>query len=123
MRTTKTKHQLRLRRKRRVRRKVRGTTEQPRLNVYRSLQHIYVQVIDDTNGITLAATSTLDPVVKAQLGEDLDKKGEAKVVGTRLAAICKEKDITKVVFDRNGFRYHGRVSSLAQAAREGGLEF
>ncbi len=123
MRTTQKSHELRLRRKRRVRRHVLGTTERPRISVYRSLQHIYVQVIDDTNGSTLAATSTLDPAVKADLGDDLDKKGAAKVVGKRLAAICKEKNIARVVFDRNGFRYHGRVSSLAQAAREGGLEF
>jgi len=103
---------------------VTGTPERPRLNVYRSLEHIYAQVIDDVAGHTLASASTLDAEVKTQLG----KKGklkmeEAKIVGQIVAARAKNAGVTHVVFDRGGNRYHGRVKALADGAREGGLDF
>lgn len=110
------------RRKLRIRKKVNGTPERPRLSVFRSTKHIYAQVIDDATGKTLAAASTLSKDLDGKLAED-DKVGAAKKVGQLIAAACKGKGITKVVFDRNGYLYHGRVSALAQAAREAGLEF
>lgn len=110
------------RRKLRIRNKVNGTTGRPRLSVFRSARHIYAQVIDDTTGNTLAAASTLSKDLGGKLEED-NKVGAAKKVGQLIARICKEKGITKIVFDRNGYLYHGRVSALAQAAREAGLEF
>ncbi len=113
----------RARRQRRVRKKVTGTTARPRLAVYRSNKHIYAQVIDDTNGVTLAAASTLSPALKGQLGEN-DKKGSAKLVGEHVAKLCIEKKIDTVVFDRGGYLYTGgRVKALAEGAREGGLKF
>ncbi len=112
----------RQRRHERVRRKVQGTPERPRLNVYRSLTHIYAQVIDDTRGHTLAAASTLDGSLKAQLGE-MNKTEEAKAVGRLVAERAKAAGIDKVVFDRGGYVYHGRVKALADAAREAGLDF
>ena len=110
------------RRKLRIRKKVAGTTERPRLSVFRSAKHIYAQVIDDTTGRTLAHASTLSEDLKGQLGES-DKSDAAKKVGALIAKVCKSKEISQVVFDRNGYMYHGRVSALAQAAREAGLEF
>ena len=110
------------RRKLRIRKKVNGTGERPRLSVFRSARHIYAQVIDDATGKTLAAASTLSKDLDGKLEED-DKVGAAKKVGQLIATACKDKGITKVVFDRNGYLYHGRVSALAQAAREAGLEF
>ena len=110
------------RRKLRIRRKLSGTTERPRLTVFRSAKHIYAQVIDDTTGKTLAFASTLSKDLRGTLGED-NKSDAAKKVGALIAKICKSKKIEKVVFDRNGYLYHGRVSALAQAAREAGLEF
>jgi len=110
------------RRHRRVRKKISGTAECPRLNVFRSLQHIYSQLIDDEQGHSLAAASTLDPDLGDRLA-GLDKKAQAKVVGKVLAERALDKGITKVVFDRGGYRYHGRVKALAEASREGGLEF
>lgn len=110
------------RRKLRIRKKVSGTTERPRLSVFRSAKHIYAQVIDDSTGNTLAFASTLSKDLRGTLGED-DKTEAAKKVGALVAKICKSKGIDKVVFDRNGYLYHGRVSALAQAAREAGLEF
>ncbi|MBI3914875.1 MAG: 50S ribosomal protein L18 [Chloroflexi bacterium] len=110
------------RRHRRVRAKVSGTLECPRLNVFRSLRHIFAQIIDDTQGQTLAAASTLDKDVRANAAT-LDKKAEAKAVGKLIAARALEKGLKQVVFDRGGFRYHGRVQALAEGAREGGLEF
>jgi large subunit ribosomal protein L18 len=113
---------LRKKRHRRVRAKVSGTAERPRLNVSRSLQHIYVQLIDDTTGHTLVAASTVD----AALRSDLKSGGNieaAKAVGKLIAERGKEKGITTVVFDRGGYRYHGRVQALADSAREGGLVF
>jgi len=110
------------RRKRRVRKKVKGTPECPRLNVYRSNKHIYAQVIDDASGQTHVCASTLSP----ELRETLKHTGNieaAKKVGELIAKKCLEKKITQVVFDRNGFLFHGRITALAQSAREGGLKF
>ena len=112
----------RLRRHRRVRRHVVGTPGRPRLNVFRSLHHIYAQVIDDSQGHTLVSASTIDPEVKAQL-QGLTKAEQAGVVGKVLAERALGCGIKKVVFDRGGYRYHGRVKALADTAREGGLEF
>lgn len=110
------------RRKLRIRKKISGSVERPRLTVFRSAKHIYAQVIDDSTGKTLAHASTLSKDLRGTLGEN-DKSDAAKKVGALIAKICKEKNILKVVLDRNGYLYHGRVSALAQAAREGGLEF
>ncbi len=110
------------RRKLRIRKKMSGTAERPRLTVFRSAKHIYAQVIDDTTGKTLAFASTLSKDLRGTLGDD-NKGDAAKKVGALIAKICKSKGIDKVVFDRNGYLYHGRVSALAQAAREAGLEF
>ncbi|MBI3178212.1 MAG: 50S ribosomal protein L18 [Deltaproteobacteria bacterium] len=109
------------RRKLRVRKKVLGTEERPRLNVFRSARHVYAQVIDDVRGVTLASASTVEKELR---GSIKGKKSErAKAVGIAVAKACKEKSIEKVVFDRNGFRYHGRVAAVAAGAREGGLQF
>jgi large subunit ribosomal protein L18 len=110
------------RRKLRIRKRVGGTPERPRLTVFRSAKHIYAQVIDDSTGKTLAHASTLSKDLKGTLEED-NKVEAAKKVGALIAKICKSKKIDRVVFDRNGYMYHGRVSALAQAAREAGLEF
>ena len=110
------------RRKLRIRKKVNGTGERPRLTVFRSSKHIYAQVIDDTTGQTLAHASTLSKDLKGTLEED-NKVAAAKKVGALIAKICKSKKIDAVVFDRNGYLYHGRISALAQAAREAGLQF
>ncbi len=110
------------RRHRRVRAKVHGTPDKPRLNVFRSLRHIFAQIIDDTLGQTLAAASTLDPDVRATAAAT-DKKTEAKAVGKLLAQRAAQKGLKQVVFDRGGYQYHGRVQALAEGAREGGLEF
>ncbi|MBL9026260.1 MAG: 50S ribosomal protein L18 [Myxococcales bacterium] len=110
------------RRKLRIRNKVSGTPERPRLTVFRSAKHIYAQVIDDTTGKTLAYASTLSKDLKGTLGDD-NKTDAAKKVGALIAKVCKDKGVEKVVFDRNGYLYHGRISALAQAAREAGLEF
>jgi large subunit ribosomal protein L18 len=109
-------------RRKRVRRKVRGSDLRPRLSVYRSLNHIYVQVISDQSGRTLIAASTRDAAVKSELS-NTRSLAAAKAVGKAIAERCKEKGILSVVFDRNGFLYHGRVKALAQAAREAGLKF
>ncbi len=112
----------RMARKTRIRRIINGTAERPRLVVFRSSRHISVQVIDDTVGHTLvAASSQCKELVEA--GRDLKKTDVAKKVGALIATRCKEKGIENVVFDRNGFLYHGRVSALADAAREAGLKF
>jgi large subunit ribosomal protein L18 len=110
------------RRKLRIRRKIQGTSERPRLSVFRSLKHIYAQVVDDVAGKTLAHASTLSKDVKPQAG-DATKSDAAKLVGKTIAAQLKAKGVTKVVFDRNGYLYHGRIKALAEAAREAGLEF
>lgn len=113
-----------LRRHVRLRKKVSGTPERPRLSVYRSLHHIYAQVIDDTKGLTLVAASTVEPELREKLKKSSGGNIEAaKVVGNAIAQKAVAKGITKVVFDRGGQIYHGRVKALATAAREGGLEF
>jgi large subunit ribosomal protein L18 len=110
------------RRKFRIRNKISGSSERPRLSVFRSARHIYAQVIDDETGKTLAAASTLSPDLRGMLKDD-SKVDSAKKVGALLAKICVERKVGKVVFDRNGFLYHGRVKALAEAAREAGLDF
>ena len=110
------------RRKLRVRNKVSGTTERPRLSVFRSAKHIYAQVIDDSTGTTVAAASTLSRDLKGTLGDDV-KTDAARKVGALVAKMCLEKKVENVVFDRNGYLYHGRVKALAEAAREAGLSF
>jgi large subunit ribosomal protein L18 len=111
----------RLHRHRRVRAKVSGTPERPRLAVFRSATHIYAQVIDDEAGHTLAAASTLEPALRDQ--RDGDKTARAKLIGRTLAERARAKGVESVVFDRGGFLYHGRVAALADAAREAGLKF
>ena len=112
----------RQRRHARVRAKVKGTASRPRLCVFRSLTHIYAQVIDDTRGHTLFAASTLDADVRSKLG-DKTKTGQAEVVGGIIAQRALAAGIKQVVFDRGGYLYHGRVKALADAARKGGLDF
>jgi large subunit ribosomal protein L18 len=112
----------RQRRHLRVRSKLAGTAERPRLNVYRSINHIYAQIIDDTSGHTLFAVSTLDPILRGNLAEK-SKTEQAAEVGKTLAERAVEAGITQVVFDRGGYKYHGRVKALAEASREGGLRF
>jgi large subunit ribosomal protein L18 len=102
----------------RIREKLSGTAERPRLNVFRSLNHIYAQVIDDQKGVTIASASTL--AMKAKTGGNV---AAAKEIGKEIAERAKEKGVKKVVFDRGGFLYHGRIKALADAAREAGLEF
>ena len=121
------KNSVRQRRHVRVRKSITGTAETPRMNVYRSLNHIYVQVIDDRagnakGGITIAAASTMEKAVKEQLA-GLSKTDAAKVVGTVAAQRAMEKGVTAVVFDRGGYLYTGRVKAVADGAREAGLDF
>ena len=110
------------RRERRVRSIMEGTPERPRLSVFRSTKHIYVQVIDDLSGKTLASVSTLSKDIKAAIGE-ANKTDAAKKVGEAIAKACLAQGVKKVAFDRGGYKYHGRVSALADAARSAGLEF
>jgi large subunit ribosomal protein L18 len=112
----------RRRRQERVRKKVLGTDARPRVSIYRSNRHIYAQVISDDKGLTLAAVSTLSGDLTEAVKESKGVEA-AKEVGRALAKICKEKNITRVVFDRNGFLFHGRIKAVADGAREGGLEF
>ena len=105
----------------RIRKKINGTAEAPRLAVYRSNKQIYVQVVDDLNGVTLLSACSKEKEIAAQTG--IKKTEQAKLVGKLLASKRKEKGIEKVVFDRSGYKYHGRLKSLADAAREGGLKF
>ncbi len=112
------RQETRLRRKKRIRKKVTGTAERPRLTVFRSNKHIYAQVIDDATAASLAAASDLKVA-----GDDMDKTARAKSVGAAIASACLDKGIKQVTFDRNGYAYHGRISALAAAAREAGLEF
>ena len=114
----------RLKRKAHIRKRITGQAERPRLTVFRSVKHIYAQVIDDTSGRTLAAASSLDKEVREAETGKKDKKGEAaKKVGELVAKRCLEKQIAAVTFDRNGFIYHGRVAKVAEGARSGGLKF
>jgi large subunit ribosomal protein L18 len=110
------------RRHKRVRSKVVGTSERPRLNVYRSLNHIYAQIIDDSQGHTLMSISSLDSALRDTLA-DRTKTEQAAEVGKVLAERAKQAGITQVVFDRGGYKYHGRIKALAEASREGGLQF
>ncbi len=114
---------IRKRRHVRVRAKVSGTAQRPRLNVFRSSAHIYAQVIDDTAGNTVVAASDLEAEVKERAGEDAPKLARAKAVGQVIAERAKEAGLDSVVFDRGGFLYHGRVRAVAEGAREGGLQF
>jgi large subunit ribosomal protein L18 len=107
----------------RARKRVQGTAERPRLSVYKSLRYIYAQVIDDTHGHTLAAANSSDPAIREALGKSTAGKEAAKKVGELVAQRAKEKGVEKVVFDRGGYVYHGRVQALADAAREKGLQF
>jgi large subunit ribosomal protein L18 len=109
----------------RQRKRISGTAERPRLRVFRSVSHIYVQVIDDLNGTTLVSASSTEPAVKGPLGDGArpGNVGGAKALGRTIAERLKAKGITRVVFDRGGFLYHGRVRAVADAAREAGLEF
>ena len=121
----KTKEDRRDRIKYRIRKKMTGTAQKPRLSVFRSVTHIYVQVIDDMTGQTIASASTIDPKVKGQMPKGVaggNIKG-AELIGTTIAERLKEKGISKVVFDRGGNLYHGRVRAVADAARKAGLEF
>ena len=111
----------RARRHRRIRVSVSGSAQRPRLNVFRSLQHIYAQVIDDSSGTTLAAASTNEPTVRGSASGT--KTERARAVGRTIAERAREKGVTAVVFDRGGYLYHGRIQALADAAREAGLEF
>ncbi len=119
---TNPKVKARQRRKKSIRKKMSGTAARPRMSIFRSNKHIYVQVIDDSSGVTLAAASTLSAEVKAGLADD-KKLEQAKKVGALAARKCLDKNIAQVVFDRNGFGYCGRVAAVATAAREGGLKF
>ena len=116
---TNPRERARLRRKVSIRKKLHGTAERPRLSVFRSTGHIYAQLIDDGSGVTLAAASTQGVAVEGHKGN----KTAAKAVGTEIAAKASAAGVKSVVFDRNGFKYHGRVKALADAAREGGLTF
>ena len=120
-----TKDDRRERIKYRIRKRVRGSEARPRLSVFRSVAHIYVQVVDDATGRTLASASTVDAQVKGAL-TSTERGGNvegAKAIGRTIAARLKEQGVTRVVFDRNGFLYHGRVKAVADAARDAGLEF
>lgn len=112
----------RKRRHRRIRSKISGTAERPRLNVYRSLNNIYVQVINDEDGHTLVSASTLEQELAPEL-EGKTKKEQATVIGKAVADRAQAAGIVEVVFDRGGYPYHGRIKAVAEAAREGGLEF
>jgi large subunit ribosomal protein L18 len=112
----------RAKRQRRVRKKVKGTPERPRLSVFRSAKHIYAQIIDDTEGRTLVACASTEEAFKS-LGNPENKCGAATTVGKMIAERAKEKGIKQVVFDRNGFLYHGRIKAVSDGAREAGLKF
>ena len=118
------KNAVRQRRHARVRKQISGTAETPRLNVYRSLNHIYVQVIDDVKGVTIASASTMEKAIREQLaGKTKTKTEAAKLVGQMAGERAKEKGIETVVFDRGGYLYTGRVKAVADGAREAGLNF
>lgn len=112
----------RKRRQKRVRKKIRGSQERPRLCVFRSSRHIYAQIVDDDSGRTLVAASTITSELKDKV-KGLKKSQAAKLVGEHLGALAKSNGITTVIFDRNGFLYHGRVRALSEGAREAGLTF
>jgi large subunit ribosomal protein L18 len=120
--STTTRHEIRKRLHTRIRKKVRGTPQRPRLTVFRSQGHIYAQVVDDDAGRTLCAASSLDKDLRARSPKG-GNLAAAKEVGSLIATRAKDKGISAVVFDRGGFRYHGRIKALADAAREAGLKF
>lgn len=123
MKALKLKKIRRQRRKNHIRKNISGTNERLRMTIYRSLNHIYVQLIDDDLGKTLLSASTLDKEVVAEIKPEMKKTDKSKLVGRLIAKRAKEKNITNVVFDRNGYLYHGRVKALADAARKDGLQF
>ncbi len=106
-----------------IRKKIVGTNERPRLSVYRSLDHLYAQIINDVDAKTIVSLSTLSPDVRDMIKKDAGNVKGAVALGTALAETCKKKGVTKVVFDRSGYLYHGRIKALADAARKGGLQF
>ena len=121
----KTREDRRVRIKLRLRKRISGSEQRPRLTVYRSLSHIYVQVIDDMTGKTVASAATTEPALKSELKGKTrgSNKAGAEYIGQTIAQRLKDKGITKVVFDRNGYLYHGRIQAVADAARKAGLEF
>ena len=121
--STKTRKQARLKRKKRIRKKVEGTTQCPRLSVFRSARHVYAQIIDDSQGITVAAASTLETQLMKEVPKFENKVAAAGYIGKLIGERAIEKGIKKVVFDRNGFLYHGRVKAVSEGAREVGLVF
>ncbi|SFM34191.1 large subunit ribosomal protein L18 [Paenibacillus sp. 1_12] len=116
------KNKARLKRHLRVRKKIQGTTERPRLNIFRSSKHMYAQLIDDVKGVTIASASTQDKELKENIGNGGNAEA-ARKVGALIAERAKQSGVEKIVFDRGGYLYHGRVKALADAAREAGLEF
>jgi large subunit ribosomal protein L18 len=118
----KSKEDARLRRKKRIRKDIFGTPEKPRVSIFKSLNHIYVQAIDDRNGKTLLSASSVETDVKGK-AKKTGNKDAAKLVGELLAQKCKQKGIESIVFDRSGYVYHGRIKALADAARAAGLKF
>lgn len=117
------KKRKRIRRKHHIRKQVNGTPERPRLTVYRSLSHIYAQIIDDVNGNTIVSASTLDKDIRETIKSDAKKVDISKQIGEAIAKRALEKNIDTVAFDRNGFLYHGRIKALAEGARKAGLKF
>ena len=113
----------RQRSKTRIRKNIHGTSDKPRLSVYRSLNHIYTQLVDDSSGKVLSSASTLSKEIQSELKSAKNKVDKSKIVGTLIAKKATEKNIATVVFDRSGYRYHGRVQAVADGAREGGLKF
>lgn len=111
------------RRRKRVRKKIAGSSQRPRLCVYKSLRHTYAQLVDDRAGRTISGVSSLSPQIRDQIQKENNKSAKSRKVGLFVAMKAKELGITKVVFDRNKYPYHGRIKSLAEGAREGGLEF
>lgn len=122
MSTTNPKQVARLKRQKRIRKKTRGTTERPRLCVFRSARHIYAQVIDDTQGLTLASASSMESEIR-QRADFEDKVALAKHIGQLIGERVQEKGVKQVVFDRNGFLYHGRIKAVSEGARKAGLDF
>ncbi|MCF8024050.1 MAG: 50S ribosomal protein L18 [Desulfobacteraceae bacterium] len=120
--STQKREAMRIKRKKRIRKKVQGTAERPRLTVFRSARHIYAQIIDDHHGRTLAAASTMEKELRDR-GDFENKKAAAGEIGKRIAQRAADKGINTVVFDRNGYMYHGRVKAVSESARENGLDF
>lgn len=116
-------YKIRDKRKIRIRKKIYGTPEKPRLSVYRSLKHMYAQLVDDTQGISLGTVSTKSKDLADAVKAAESKVAQAAIIGKEIARVAKEKNISTVVFDRNGYLYHGRVKAVADGAREGGLQF